>query len=630
MKYTALLFGLVLAACGSTSSGDGDGGTSGCPDRCSSFGWQQCLSEGVYADPVPCTDDQICIPDLGCAVCIPGATYCDGPEDNEIWQCNDQGSGGEKVSACAGDEVCSQGICKTPCDRAADFPSTVGCEFWAVDLDNEAFSSTFGGFGSNDAAKEQYAVAVANNNTYAVQARVWANLGRVGEPLEEALVTEVTIAPNSLEQINLPQREVDGTMGQNGPYSMGSGSGTFVSPHGFRIETTGPVVAYQFNPIVQKFSNDASILIPIQALGDHYYVLGYPTANFCGSPPGDMFYQQSIPDYTSISIVGTADNTTVTVHPTHPIKASAGDSGIAIPRTDRGESLSFTINKYDVVNLESDQPQVGITQCLSYIDRDGDFSGSVVTSSKPVAVFSGLERGIGLGGAEPPDPPGWDGESCCTDHLEEQMFPTAALGWNFAISRSPVRSTNPSYKEPDIYRVLATQPGTEVVTSLPAPYDRFVLGAGEFKAFHSYGGFTIASNGGAIMVGQYLVSQGFIPDGGTGDPTFTIFPPAEQHRKEYVFLVPATFSKNYMVLVKPENAAVIVNGQGLGEFANCVSGDVGTINGIVYNQLTCEMPEGVHTVASDKPVGLTVYGYYNVGSYGYPGGSDVRIINPIE
>jgi len=25
-----------------------------------------------------------------------------------------------------------------------------------------------------------------------------------------------------------------------------------------------------------------------------------------------------------------------------------------------------------------------------------------------------------------------------------------------------------------------------------------------------------------------------------------------------------------------------------------------------------------------------VYGYYNVGSYGYPGGSDVNIINPIE
>jgi hypothetical protein len=42
------------------------------------------------------------------------------------------------------------------------------------------------------------------------------------------------------------------------------------------------------------------------------------------------------------------------------------------------------------------------------------------------------------------------------------------------------------------------------------------------------------------------------------------------------------------------------------------------------------MNEGVHTVSSDEPFGLTVYGYYNVGSYGYPGGSDVKIINPVE
>jgi hypothetical protein len=53
----------------------------------------------------------------------------------------------------------------------------------------------------------------------------------------------------------------------------------------------------------------------------------------------------------------------------------------------------------------------------------------VVRSSKPVAVFTSLERGIGLGGAEPPDPPNWDGNSCCTDHMEEQMLPTTALGW---------------------------------------------------------------------------------------------------------------------------------------------------------------------------------------------------------
>jgi hypothetical protein len=622
--WLALFF--LGAACGPSSGAGGDGGTNDCPNRCTSFGWEKCVSPGEWEEPVACDEGEVCIPALGCQVCYPGTRYCAGADGNEVWHCNDNGDGGELVESCEGENVCSNGVCKTPCDRAADLPSNVGCHFWAVDLDNEAVTSPV----SNDAAAQQYAVAVANNNDAPVVVRVYKNIARVGQPVNEELVAMVTIQPQDLERIDLPQREVDGTMGQNGTYTVGSGSHTFVSPHAYRIESTGPVVAYQFNPIVQQFSNDASILIPIQALEKQYFVMGWPTANPCGPPPGDPLYQQSIPDRTAVTIIGVEDDTQVTVIPTHPIVASGGDSGFAIAATPAGQPLQFTIDKFDVVNLESDQPQVGLTQCFSMLDRDGDFTGTVVQASRKIAVFSSLERGAGLGGATPPDPPGWDGETCCTDHLEQQMFPTAALGWDFAISRSPVRSTNANYKEPDLYRILATTDGTTVLTNLPSPYDRFELDAGEFTTFHSYGGFSATSTGGAIMLGQYLVSQSYIPDGGIGDPTFIVFPAAEQHRKDYVFLVPGTFSQNYMVLAMPQNATVTVDGTALGEFNDCYEGDIGTVNGILYKQLTCPMTEGVHTVASSMPVGLTVYGYYNVGSYGYPGGSDVKIINPIE
>jgi len=311
-----------------------------------------------------------------------------------------------------------------------------------------------------------------------------------------------------------------------------------------------------------------------------------------------------------------------------PIAPSGGDSGFDIPQTDAGVPLQFTVNPYDVVNLESDQPVVSIQQCFNYLDRDGDFTGTVVTSTKPIAVFSSLERGSGTGGAEPPEPPNWDGEGCCTEHMEEQMFPTVALGWRFAISRSPKRSPT-SYVEPDIYRVLGTVDGTVVNTSLAAPYDQFTLDAGEFKAFHAYAGFTIEATGGAVMVAQYLVSQG-LTDGGIGDPSFTVFPAAEQHRTEYVFLVPTTWQDNYMVLAMPTGATVMIDGQALDEFNSCVQGDIGDLGGVHYVQLTCALVEGVHTVASNQPVGLSVYGYYSVGAYSYAGGSNVNIINPIE
>ncbi len=626
-KHSLVLIGLVslavVAGCGPSGGGDDDGNDN-CPNRCTAFGWEHCVSPGVYEVPERCEDGQICDVDLGCTVCLPDLAYCGA--DNEVWQCNGAGTGGTLVMQCAAGEVCSNGMCTTPCQRALQEPSNVGCDFWGVDLDNEAVTTPV----MNDAAAQQFSIVIANNQDYEVQIQVLKNAGRVGAPLQEQVVVNTTVAAHGIKQVDLPMRETDGTMGQNGPYVINSGSHTFVSPHAWHVITSGPVVAYQFNPIIQQFSNDASILIPVQALGRHYYVFGWPTANPCGPPAGQFGHFESIPDHTQIAIIGVEDNTTVTVNATHPIHASGGDSGFTIPATPAGQPFSFTVNKYDVVNLESDQPIVPIAECLSHTDRDGDFTGSLVTATKNIAVFTGLERGIGMGGAEPQPAPGWEmGDTCCTDHLEEQLFPTTALGREFAVSRSPVRSTDPSWKEPDVYRVLASENGVQVTTNLPPPMDSFTLNAGEFKALWSDRGFTLHASG-AVTLGQVLISQQRIPQGGTGDPSLLIFPAAEQHRKDYVFLVPTTFAVNYFVLAKPVTGTFTVDGVGLGEFANCVRAPIGVVQGINYEQVTCRVSEGKHTVEGSEPFGLTVYGYYSVGSYAFAGGADVKIINPID
>lgn len=560
-------------------------------------------------------------------ICTPGETYCAGEDEGEVWECNGDGTGGKFVTDCPADLACSYGECVTACDKAAADPSNVGCEFWAVDLDNEAFDIEIGA--SNDAAAQQFALGVANENDTPVDVTVSKNTASFGDPITEEVVTTVTIPGNDMVRIDLPQREVDGTMGQNGAYHMGSGSGSFVSSHAFRIVSTGPVVAYQFNPIVQQFSNDASVLIPVQALGSDYYVIGWPTANPCGPPSGPL-HMDSIPDHTAVTVVGVLPDTDVSVMPTHPVKATGGPSGMQIAATARGAAIDASIGPYDVINLESDQPEVEIQECFDYLDRDGDFTGTVVRSSKPVAVFTSLERGIGLGGAEPPDPPDWDGNDCCTDHMEEQMLPTTALGWQFTVNRSPIRSTDPGYVEPDLYRILGTVDGTVVTTNLPGPYDTIRVNAGQQKTFHAYRGFTAKSEGGAVVLAQVLVSQGLIPQGGIGDPDLVVFPPAEQQRDHYLFLVPPTWEQNYMALAVPEGAQVSVDGLGLDLMAGCYDGEIGEMEGTMFRQVTCAVGEGAHRVESDRPLGLTVYGYYNVGSYAYPGGSDLEVINPVE
>jgi hypothetical protein len=295
--------------------------------------------------------------------------------------------------------------------------------------------------------------------------------------------------------------------------------------------------------------------------------------------------------------------------------------------------VTFKLSRYTVVNLESDQPTTDIFAC-AMSGQDGDFTGSQVHADKPIVVFTNGERGIGFGGAEnvvyPPD---WDDQNddiCCTDHLEEQLLPVTALGKEFAVPRSPLRSTDPNWKEPDIVRVVATVDNTQITTNLPAPYNSFTLNARQQKTFAATTGFSLKSTN-AVQIATYLVSQQFVKNGYIGDPSQLLIPAAEQHRKDYVFLVPDTFQSNYIVLAKPIDAKVMLDGFPIemAEFANCVKGPIGIVAGTDYEQLTCPIAEGHHQVSADKPFGLSVYGYYNVGSYAFVGGSDVKIINPI-
>jgi hypothetical protein len=614
---------LLVAACGP----DGRNNPGNCPGICSALGFQEC-NDGQYSEPVACGPDQVCDPNAGCVVCPPDGLYCYGPTSNEVWRCNQDGTGGTHVETCDADSVCSNGECKTPCEAAAENPSNLGCDFWAADLDNEAFNMV--GL-ANDAAAEQFAIVAANNNDYPVVVTVTKNIARVGEPLNEQAVASVTVPMRGVQRIDLPQREVDGAMGQNGTYTQNSGSGTFVSPHGYHVVSTGPVVVYQFNPIKQQYSNDASTLLPTSAIGFDYVVIGYNTANPCGNPSLPV---ASIPDHTAITILPTQDDTTITVTPTHPIKASAGDSGLPIALTQKGTAVTFKASRYTVINLESEQPNDGNVFACAMSGQDGDFTGSQVHADKPIVVFTNGERGIGFGGAENVAyPPDWDDATddiCCTDHLEEQLLPVTALGKEFAIARSPIRSTDASWKEPDIVRVVATVDNTVITTNLPAPYNTFTINARQHKTFAATGGFALKATN-AVQVATYLVSQRFVKNGYIGDPSQLLIPAAEQHRKDYVFLIPDTFQSNYIVLAKPLDAKVMLDGFPIDmiEQGNCVKAPIGMVAGVDYEQVTCLASEGRHTVEADKPFGLSVYGYYNVGSYAFVGGSDVKIINPI-
>ena len=546
-----------------------------------------------------CEGDQVCAIGLGCRSCQPGRPFCAG---QEVRTCGADGESSTLDRECPASEVCNGGVCLDACASAAEMRSNVGCDYFAVDLDNE-WGEILGM--TVQAANEQFAVVLANPSDVTVQAMVLQSVGPVGAPAE-TLFGSFVVPPQGLTRIDLPPREVDGsTMGMN------EGPGTFLSAQAYRIRTNFPVVAYQFNPIIQSFSNDASLLIPVPALDTHHRVIGWPTANPISGP----FMVPGIPDHSYVTIVGTAPGTEVSVTLGGPIVAGGG-----IPATPAGGTVTATLGPYDVLNLESD----GIP---------GDMTGTVVTSTQPVAVFSGGERGIApLGTDISAHPSGAPDDWCCTEHLEEQVFPTQSWGRQFVVTRSPVRSDHATWREPDIYRVMADKPGTTITTNLPAPDDSFTLGENEWREFSTDRPFIFEADK-PVSIMQLLVSQEWVvswKSGHGGDPSMILFPPFEQYRDDYIFLVPDTFTANYAVIAMPVGTSVLLDGRDINadEFmAICDYESVGMLEGRGYTQVTCPVDGGTHRIQSSSPVGIMVYGYHNVGSYGYAGGANLTRIN---
>jgi len=485
-------------------------------------------------------------------------------------------------------------------------------------LDNE-WEDAFGSGGT--AAAAQFGLVVANPNGYEVQVEVFSNSQDFGLPVIESSVVTQTISPFSSVELELPQREVDGSMGQNGSFVPNTGSGTFVSSHAYFVASDGPVAVYQFNPIVDQFSNDSSLLLPNHVLGTEYAVVGWQTANPCGNT---MFPVESIPDHGSVTIVGTVPGTQITVTLGHAITATQGDSGEAIAESAANETITLSIGPYDVVNLETLQFEGEFMDCQNATASglDGDFTGTLVSATHPVAVFTSLERALALDTVTIPEPPGWNDDGCCTDHLEAQLPPLGALGEEYVVGRSPVRSVG-GYEEPDLYRVMAIQDNTVVTTNLDPPFDQFTLDATGVADFTSDSGVVLQAQGGDVLVVQGLLPHGYT-ENGDGDPSLLFVPPVGQLLTSYAFAVPLTLSTNYLVITYPDSAGLILDGASLTpSVPGCTQRSIGQLGADSWLQMTCEVGPGYHEVSGTEPFGAQIYGYGSTVSYAHPAGASV-------
>lgn len=547
------------------------------PPYCSGNQRVICEPDGtvVYED----CGDQLCF-EGKCLSCLPGQMGCLG---YDVARCTDDGSAWILVESCDPDEtgrVCKAGKCVSQCEASG--PRTnAGCEYWPLDLDQNY---------EYDAENMQFAVIVSNLSSIS-QAKV--TIFKDGN-----IEKQVYVPKNDLAIILLDPYNID-TPGIAAPDKLLSR----------RLVSTVPIVAYQFNPLenVGVYSNDASLLLPTNALGLVYRVMSWP--------------QRSDAIASYFTVVPVDQGTTY-------VKIT-----VTAPTMD-GPGL-IALSPGDTTTVELQQGQVLHVKARNVCS---DLTGSLVVADKRVMVMGGHEC------ANIPIDAKCSEVFCCCDHLEEQLFPVDTWGKHYIVSRLYARG-----QAPDTVRILAAKDSTKVSVdgaNVAVP----MLDAGKFYDFRITSDVDITANE-PILVAQFMEGQ-TSPTGcsatcetvlftkrcdgdpfgkicntdedccpgvaGIGDPAMILAVPVEQYREDYVFLVPNKYAKNYVNIIAPLQATVMMDGVPVASFVPVAS------SGFAVAKIP--VSEGVHRILANAKTSVIVYGWDQYVSYGYAGGMNLNTL----
>lgn len=520
-----------------------------------------CDGHGGFTDPLDCAaTSQVCADGLGCLACAPGTGSCEGETGTF---CVGDGSGfGTEICDPVQGMTCNQdtGRCDGACGLAALGKSYIGCDYAPTVTANLTDSAVF-----------HFAVTVSNTSKH--PAAVTITQG-------QATIAAVLVGPHSVEIVNLPWNEA-----LKGPTSTSFTpfpASVAVAKGAYRLRSTQPVTVVQWNPLEYQsgpelsYSNDASLLLPATAWTGTYRVVA--RHHFKGM---SGFY----------AVTAREDGTTVTVTPGPG--GGIVKAGIAGIGTDgNGQVLLDAGDVIEVVTDGSADP-----------GDPNDVTGTLISADKPVQVIAGHQC------TYVPDDVG----AC--DHLEESMFPYETLASRYLVA-APLSPTGDGMARPERVRIVATQPGTTLTYDPPQPGApaSIALAGAWVELPDTAASFQVTANL-PILVAQYMEGQEQL--GGAGDPSLSLAVSTAQYRSSYLFHAPTSYAMNFVNIVAPVGAQVLLDGQAVP--AESFS-PVGNSGFAVSGRLLYSAADGSHTASSAVPFGITVHGYGQYTSYWYSGG----------
>ncbi len=478
---------LLLAACGGPSSEDGEGETS--------VGSQTTLSPtNSDSDTHTETADEVGTE----------STTSSSSEAEESGPSSDsaEDEGGLKFDTAmipdGGADTGEEGpVIPETCEQAATAETTVGCLFYAVDLDQN------GGL-END----QYAIAVSNVQLDSpASVTVEQKIGGVWQ----TVAGPTAVSPLDLAVFTRPNNN-----------QQGSGvklDGTW------RVASDVPIIAYQFNPLIQgAASSDASMLYPVTSWDYVNQVIHW------GEGYGRGY----------ITIVAANDGTSIEVTPVVPTAAGSG-----VPAGTPGQPFTIDLNEGELAEV-------------MVVTQHDQLTGTKVISDEdhPVAVFSGHECAWIPNGQVACD---HIEEQLSGVRLWGTSFAGARVPVRWAAA--PETSLwQIVASEDDTTIDITAHPDVTGLPVTPAVLDQgekleFFAGGSVANP-----GDLLIDADKPIAVANYMTGFGNLPATNDGDPAMVQLAPSEQFLPRYVVLVPDQWINDFLVITRPVGAEVSVDG----------------------------------------------------------------------
>jgi len=508
---------------------------------------------------------------------------------------------GNAVS-CSADQTCADAVCQNGCAAAEANHESVGCDYYAVDMDaatGPPQDACYTVFVANTSranvhinvdwnAQSIDLATFAKLPTGSGQALTYAPYDPVaGLPPNQVAILFLAYAPG-LGNVACPVAAAIGTDAQ----IAGTGFG-----HAFHITTDLPVVAYQMLPFGggAAAATGASLLLPSSAWSTNYVAVeAYDTE----APPIDFGMGPSM------NIVAMEDATTVTIRPKSALLAGGGL--VAGPAQ---QPYTFTLAKGQYAQFSETAP----------------LSGSPVTSDKPIGVFGGNQIMSII--------------RCCGDHGEQMMAPASALGSEYVMA--PHGDRKPG-SDPRLFRIYGSVDGTEL-TYDPPNLGPAVLGLGGYAEIQSDVPFIVKSQDSnhPISTFTYMTGAGEQGEGGWGDADFVRLVPPAQYLSHYVFFTDVTYPFTMLTVVRTKkngafadvtlecNPGPITGWTAVGDY------EIAYVPLVDHWNAMNGCNNGVHTMNSANPFGVWVWGWGSEDtstgwvSYGYPAGEAILPINNV-